>query len=225
MLDRLGGRALRRAATPARCCTTSSRGAVAGRRRSASCGSTCSTPRKGDVWLRRVGLELVVRVDGREAHDHPFTRARAPTRPSSASFSDDWLFVEAFFVAEANPLSEVRSQSRRRLRRRRPTRTPRPTPPRGKHAGKSRCRPHRLRGRADTNASAPRSPASQTGTRAAGVCSAASGAARGRAPACGRRARAARRASALIESSMARLEQEPEQARRGARTSPSTDPA
>ena len=47
------------------CCTTGSRRSCRvddGAR--ASCGSTCRSPSKGDVSLKKIGLELVVRVDG-----------------------------------------------------------------------------------------------------------------------------------------------------------------
>ena len=79
-------------ATPARCCTTSS---------PRSCRSTTTGARlrldlpfaeKGDISLKKIGLELVVRVDGQK-RTIILPPALAPYRPSSASFSDGSLLV------------------------------------------------------------------------------------------------------------------------------------
>ena len=55
-----------RTATAARCCTTSSPRSCRSTATGRSCGSTSRSPEKGDISLKKIGLELVVRVDGQK---------------------------------------------------------------------------------------------------------------------------------------------------------------
>ena len=67
-------------------------GARGRRRRGASCASTCPSPRRATISLKKIGLELVVRVDG-----HKRTLMLPPAlgdyRPTGASFDDGALHV------------------------------------------------------------------------------------------------------------------------------------
>ena len=66
MLDRLGERAVRRAPTPAALLHAGLAREFGLEDGAGTCGSRCRSPSKGDVSLKKVGDELVVRVDGRK---------------------------------------------------------------------------------------------------------------------------------------------------------------
>ena len=78
-----GRRAVRRRRRAARCCTTSSRRSCRSTTTGRGCGSTCRSREKGDISLKKIGLELVVRVDGQK-RTIILPPALAPYRPRGA---------------------------------------------------------------------------------------------------------------------------------------------
>ena len=90
-LDRLAD-ALFAATTPPPSCTTGSRRSCGSTTAAPSCGSTCRSPRKGDVKLKKIGLELVVRVDGHK-RTIVLPGALAGYKPTSATLDDGALTV------------------------------------------------------------------------------------------------------------------------------------
>ncbi len=60
--------------------------------RAPSCGSTCRSSSKGDVALKKIGLELVVRVDGHK-RTIVLPGALAGFKPTSAKLAEGSLVV------------------------------------------------------------------------------------------------------------------------------------
>ena len=84
--------AVRRRRRRRRCCTTSSRRSSRSTTDGARLRLDIPFAEKGDISLKKIGLELVVRVDGQK-RTIILPPALAPYRPSSASFSDGSLLV------------------------------------------------------------------------------------------------------------------------------------
>ena len=91
MLDRLGD-ALFADATAARCCTTELAQELSLDGDGARLRLDLPFAQKGDISLKKIGLELVVRVDGQK-RTIMLPPALAPYSPSSASFADGSLLV------------------------------------------------------------------------------------------------------------------------------------
>ena len=108
MLDRLGDVAVRRARTPAACCHDKLAQELSLDGDGASLRLDIPFTDKGDISLKKIGLELVVRVDGQK-RTILLPPALAPYRPSSASFSDGVAPGELQWLS-SDPLSQMRTQ-------------------------------------------------------------------------------------------------------------------
>ena len=85
-------RAVRRPRRRGRPARPARAGADDGQRRARRCGSTCRSPHKGDVKLKKIGLELIVRVDGHK-RTIVLPGALAGYKPTSATLEDGSLTV------------------------------------------------------------------------------------------------------------------------------------
>ena len=92
MLDRLGDALFARGRRRPRCCTPGSRRSSASTTAPGRCGSPVPFAGKGDVSLKKVGDELVVRVDGRK-RTVVLPPALAALKPAGAALDDGALVV------------------------------------------------------------------------------------------------------------------------------------
>ena len=99
-------------ATRRPCCTTGSPRSCAGRRPRASCGSTCRSRARATWRCKKIGLELVVRVDGQK-RTIVLPGALAGFRPTSAR-ARGRLAGRGVRGSERRPVPERRSTTRAR---------------------------------------------------------------------------------------------------------------
>ena len=92
MLDRLGDALFAADDAGRRCCTTGSRRSSGWTTAPGTCGSPVPFADKGDVSLKKVGDELVVRVDGRK-RTVVLPPALAALKPAGAALDDGALVV------------------------------------------------------------------------------------------------------------------------------------
>ena len=100
MLDRLADAVFDGPRSGGRPATTASPRSCGSTASAPSCGWTCRSWRKGDVSLKKIGLELVVRVDGHK-RTIMLPGALAGFRPTSAALADGSLVVGFEATAEA----------------------------------------------------------------------------------------------------------------------------
>ena len=132
----LGGRDARpprRRAVRRRATTIRPRSSTTRSRRSSRCPTTARElrlalpfARKGDISLKKIGLELIVGVDG-QRRTIILPSALAAFQPTAATFEDGALEVTFDGARDAEPSTPTRLRSPRSDRAGRPV-TPRPTP-------------------------------------------------------------------------------------------------